>query len=179
MVSKHGDDERAGFPEAGAAYFYSVPLTKLLLLGFAGGGIYQMYWMYRCWRAYRDHDGYSRAQFWRRVRKRTGYRPSPVWRALLCNSYCVALFPAVHRECVSNGAKGLRFPVPLALAYGALGAPMLLGSWHFAALAAALLLPVQAAINRLNSEFQHKPRWALTGGEILALLVGAFVYWRQ
>jgi hypothetical protein len=70
-----GDDEDALAPPA---VWYTVPLLRLWLFSLVGGGLYQSYWMYRMWSAYRQSLGYSEHRRWRARHEANGFRISPL-----------------------------------------------------------------------------------------------------
>lgn len=139
------------------------------------GGYYLYYWMYRAWRAYRDAQGYSASSFWEAVKGRTGYRPSPFWRSLLWSYYALALFPAIERECRAHGDNML-LP-PIALAFGTNFAVLASGLAGWAIVLPGLaMLPVQVAINRMNSK-KAASGWGMRPMEGAITALGAIVYW--
>lgn len=155
--------------------FYPVLPLRLVALTVVSGGFYLYYWMYRSWRAYRDADGYSARAFWVTIQTRTGYRPSPFWRGLLWSYYAFALFPAIDRECRAHGEKLPISPVVLAIA-------VTLTSYTSSAFAGATLLPalalvpVQLAVNRVNSRERHLG-WGMRPVEAVLVVAGAILYW--
>lgn len=155
------------------AVWYAVPLWRLWLLSLLGGGLYQGYWMYRCWRAFRASHGYSRHALWQARYEATGFRVSPFWRAALSlYTYCFLL--VVQREArlarvTGFGPPALWFGVQLA----ALTALPL--GWNLLALSLAFL-PAQAVVNRLHDELHpERSREPVSGAELCWLAVGLLV----
>src|SRR5689334_8337490 len=79
------EDDSDDAPSSGEPpqHWYTVSLARVLVGTLVGGWLYQTYWMFHWWSAYRQSEGYSRAPFWRAVRERTGFQINPTWRALL------------------------------------------------------------------------------------------------
>jgi hypothetical protein len=156
-------------------WFYPMPLGKFVLFGVIGSTWFCVYWMYRCWRAYRDAWGYSKRDFWERVHAKTGFRISPFWRSVLSGSYCFALFPAVQRESKAARLPGLGAPIVLALLFNFLGLVVM----NAEALTRLLftpawaILPVQLTINRLNTRAGLPIASRSSAAEIAFVVFGA------
>jgi hypothetical protein len=172
------DDDSPSDPtnELGASprAWHAIPVWRLVVFATLGGGLYQAYWAYRCWQAYRASWGYSREPFWREVHAQSGYRPSAFWRGVLTSAYCYCLFPAVAREARAEGTTALPGPIALALAFGVVVglSAFVLGPWSL--LQALLLVPAQRSMNALSDhERGDAARTPVTAAELLCLMLGS------
>jgi len=174
-------DEVDGGAAVGKGAFYSVPLPQLLAFGLIGANLYVGYWMYRCWSAYAAAWGYSRRGFWRRVDRATGYRVNPFWRAVLGSFYCLALFPAIQRECRQSRVRALPFPMLLGWVLNVLAVAHASPTSLVVRLALSpvwALVLVQLAINRLSTKRGVRPRFRTTAIELLFVTLGGLLTWR-
>ena len=59
FVPEASSSSREGIP------YFTVSITKLAVLSVMTFGLYEFYWMYKQWKAIRDHDGAYLSPFWR------------------------------------------------------------------------------------------------------------------
>jgi hypothetical protein len=167
--------------ETVAAVWFAMPLWRLWLFTLLGGGLFQIYWLYCGWAAYRRSWGYSKQQQWRSVYLQTGYRVSPFWRAVLqVHSY--ALLAAIWREARVAGIRrmgspGLWFVMQmLTLVVGV----SMTKVWWSTGVLSLTFLPAQATVNRLSdAQGGARAREPMAAGELVCLLVGAALVWAQ
>jgi hypothetical protein len=158
-------------------WFYPMPISKLVLFGVLGSFWFCMYWMYRCWHAYRAAWGYSKRDFWRKVHAATGFEISPFWRAALAGGYCFALYPAVQRESKAARLRGLGAPIVLAFLFNALVFAASSDDPFTRLLYTPVwaILPAQLAINRLNARSGVPIGFRTSAGELAFVALGAFL----
>jgi hypothetical protein len=170
--AEEGDDasgnENEGDGEL-ASVWYAIPVWRLWLFSLLGGAVYQMYWMYRSWRAFRQSMGYSEQARWLARYERNGFRPSPFWRAALgVYSYCWLV--VVRREArlsgvTSFGPPGLWFACQLSGLWLPLG-------WSLIGVSIAFV-PAQLAVNRMHDSLgANQAREAVTAAELVWLALG-------
>jgi hypothetical protein len=131
--------------------WYAIPAWRLWLFSLVGGAVYQAYWMYRCWLAFRVSMGYSQRERWLARYQHNGFRASPFWRAaLFLYSYC--WLAVARREAQLSGVKGFGPPWPwFALQLLSLSLPF---GWNLLGLSLAFL-PAQLAVNRMHDQRQN------------------------
>jgi hypothetical protein len=167
------DDEHEG--SAPPVFWHTVPLWRLGLFSFLGGPLYQSYWMYRAWGAYRLSWGYSERIRWEARYEANGFRVSAFWRAALFPySYC--LLVVVGREARLTGVTGLG---PAWLWSGLhLVALMALPSGPSLLALSFVFLPAQSVMNRLHERRGGDPeRPGVTAGELCWLGAGFLALW--
>jgi hypothetical protein len=161
-----------GLPESAQPAFFDVSIPKLVVLSVCSLGFYELYWFYKNWQI---------------VRAREGSEISPLWRAVFGYFFCYALFKRVRDYEARTGAAR-------ALPAGALAAGWIVVTlmWQLpdryalvANLACSFMVPVQAAVNRINVAAGSRTsnarfttwNWAtvVVGGTVLVLdAFGAF-----
>lgn len=130
-----------GLSHESAPRFFSVSITKLVVLSLCTFGLYQIYWFYKHWTCVRNHE----------------VTPiSPFWRAALTNFYCYALFRRVIERVGVYELPSL-FAGPLAVSWIATTFLYKLPDpyWLVSLCAFLFLIPVQVVANRVNR--QHVP----------------------
>jgi hypothetical protein len=182
LLSDDGDDsdedeQSEPFEADISPVWCRVPLWRVFLFSLLGGWVYQARYMYGAWGAYQASMGYSRQAQWQAVYQRTGFRVSPFWRAVLF-VYAYALFIVIWREAKRAGSRSLGTPALWAgphLLAGIL--PMFHVPLHWPRLLLSLtLLPVQMTVNSLGDKTAGDcRREPITGGEIVAVIVGALL----
>jgi hypothetical protein len=150
--------------------YYPVSTVKLVVLSVMTFRLYDLYWMYKQWKAIRDHSGVDLSTFWRTV--------FSVW-------FVYALFVDVrHRSVLAD----LRGDIPagvLATLYivftilGRIGDKIdSTALWFMGFLAVLPLISMQGAINRYVRH--HDPNADMNerfgAGSIIAILVGAPIW---
>jgi len=160
--------------------WFAMPLWRLWLFTLVGGWVFQVYWFYRSWAAYRASWGYSKREQWLAVHARTGFRISPGWRAFL-QFYSYALLVAVRREARLNGIRSMGPPALFFVIQAvALFAGLNNVVWLEVALLSLVFLPAQLTVNRLSDSLsQGRRREPVRGLEIASALVGAYLTWFQ
>jgi hypothetical protein len=122
-------------------YFFSVSITKLVVLSLCTFGLYPIYWFYKHWKCVRNHE----------------MTPlSPFWRAVLTNIYCYALFRRVIERVGGYEVPSL-FAGPLTVGWIVTTLLWKLPDpyWLVSLCAFLFLIPVQVLANRVNR--QHVP----------------------
>src|SRR6478736_1970930 len=160
--------------------WFAMPLWRLWLFSLVGGLVFHIYWMYRSWAAYRASWGYSKRKQWLAVHERTGFQVSPGWRAI-AQVYSYPLLVAIRREARLKGIRGMG---PPALWFGiqmlATSAALNNLVWLELSLFSLVFLPAQWTVNRLaESSPQGHRREPVRGLELVCVLVGAYLIWRQ
>jgi hypothetical protein len=157
---------------AAPTVWFAIPVWRLWLFSLLGGTVYQMYWMYRCWQAFRASMGYSAQERWQERYENNRFRASPFWRAaLLLYTYCWML--VVRREALRNrvasfGPPWLWFALQLA------AITVLPFGWNLLGLSLAFL-PAQLAVNRMHDKlYANRVREPITAAELCWLAAGAF-----
>ena len=167
---EHDDDTASKTDETELpAVWYAVPTWRLWLFSLVGGAVYQAYWMYRCWHAFRASMGYSERARWLARYQQNGFRPSAFWRAaLFLYSYC--WLAVVRREARSCGVKGFGPPwLWFGLQLFSLSLPW---GWNLLGLSLAFL-PVQLTMNRLHDQLSgNRAREPVTASELCWLALG-------
>lgn len=121
------------------APFFSVSITKLIVMSVVTLGLYELYWFY---------------QQWKHERQRTNQNLSPFWRAFFSGIFSFSLFQRVSNLAIANevsvsfnpnvlGALVLAFNISWRL-------PGVL--WLISWLGFLPLLPVQSVLNELNEK---------------------------
>jgi hypothetical protein len=116
--------------------FFSVSLVKLAVLSLSTFGIYELYWLYRQWKA---------------IQQRTGARISPFWRTFFTPLFCYSCFSFIAKE---GRRRGLDRPPVIGLLAVAWiicrFAARLPAPWWLLTLSSVFfLLPIQAYANRI------------------------------
>lgn len=153
--------------------YYVVSLRRLILLSLFSAGFYDLYWMYRNWKAIQKAEGKEMLSF---------------WRAFFGIFYCYSLFKRMVRSFRAHNYEVLYSPVWLAAAWITLS---VLGkltrfpipdwlSYLIAVvsyLSFAALIPLQKTVNEyakntLRREIERK----LSTGEFVIIVLSAVVW---
>lgn len=128
-----------GMTDRPSALYFSVSKTKLAVMSVFSWGIYELYWFYKNWKL---------------VKERTGRDIRPFWRAVFAPFYCYALLKSVKQAADSHGILSGISPGWLTAAYIAIIVTHRLPDpiWLISVLSFLPLLPVQGAINEVNSK---------------------------
>ncbi len=148
----------------GAAPFFGVSLTKLVVMSVCTFGLYQLYWCYKQWQA---------------ERKQSHEDLSPFWRAFFAPLWGFSLFDRIRsaaefrRVEVTWSPNWLGFAFLILMWLWRLPDPY----WLVSYLSFLPLLPVQSAVNRLNSvAAPDAPRNAsYSGANVVMIVVGALL----
>lgn len=146
--------------------YFPVSLTKLFVMSFCTFGLYEIYWFYKNWSLIKQHD--DKAE-----------NIMPALRALLACFFCYSLFSRIQE---TAEAQELR----ISLATGFLTSGWIIFTllwrlpdpyWMISFLAVFFLLPVQSAVNDINSSAspQHDPNSRFTKLNIATSLIGITV----
>jgi hypothetical protein len=155
--------------EEGLAY-YPVSIVKLVVLSVMTLGLYDFYWMYKQWKAIRDHSGVDM---------------SPFWRAFFNVWFAYALFVDVrHRSDMAD----IRENVPAGMAAAAYVILVILGRiankvdsdtlWFISFLSVVPLMSMQGAINRYirHQDPNADMNEGFGAGSIIAIVLGG-AFW--
>lgn len=156
--------------DAPPAVWFALPIWRLWLFSLLGGGLYQAYWMYRSWRAFRASDGYSRHALWQARHAANGFRVSAFWRAAtVFYSYCFLV--VVEREARRAQVSGFGPPwLWFALQLAAI--TVLPFGWNLVALSLAFV-PAQLTVNRLHDKLnESRKREPIRAAELCWLAAG-------
>ncbi len=119
--------------------YFPVSLFKLVVMSISTLSLYEIYWFYRNWDL---------------VRAREISNISAVWRSIFAIFFCYALFSRIRHTARDNNID-ISLPAgPLAAAWIAVSLMANLPTpwWMITFLAVFFLLPVQAAVNRINAQ---------------------------
>jgi hypothetical protein len=157
----------ASSPKTDQPLFFSVSGLKLVVMSTVTFGIYELYWLYRHWRAVREHFGRSDIM--------------PFWRAFFGFFFCYQLFKTVKDTADSHGVPSRFSPGLLAVAWIALTLCWKLPDpfWLIDVFAVLPLLTVQRAINSLHSQlpttdYDHNRKF--TAANIVGIVVGGLLF---
>lgn len=155
-------DEYTPYPKL---MFFPVGILKLVLMSAVTLGLYELYWFYKNWKF---------------IQKRSQVALQPFWRAFFGVLYCYPCFKEIEKEVKS---KDLPFPLSagwLAFLWIVLTITWRLPDpyWVVTYLATIVLIPVQNAVNRLNSavEPNHDPNTSYSGWNIFGLVLGGLLF---
>ncbi|HEY8102419.1 MAG TPA: hypothetical protein VIF82_16895 [Burkholderiaceae bacterium] len=159
--------------ETSAPVFFPVSVVKLLIMSLCTLGMYEYYWFYKNWKAYRSHSIED---------------ISPFWRAMFPLFFCYSLFDRVRKyNPDSSAANLLAGPLATAWIISSLLWKLPNAYWLVTFMSILALLPVQASINVVNqiAAPAHEPNSRFTvwnwiavglGGPFLLLAVyGTFI----
>ena len=153
----------SGSPHESEPCFFSVSITKLVVLSLCSLGLYELYWFYKNWQLVKNHE---RSDI------------SPFWRAIFANFFCYALFRRVKESAVGpDAATVLAGP----LAVGWIITDMLWKLpdpyWLSCLLAFLFLIPIQVAANRVNRRHipTSMPDNRFDGWNIVTVVAGGIV----
>jgi hypothetical protein len=153
--------------------YYVVPIPKLVVLSLASFGFFEVYWLYRQWKA---------------VAARTRKNVSPFWRAFFSLWFVNRLFVQIRMDSAAAGVQAQMSTGVLAAIYiiasligngasnynGTGAAPLFLISY----LAVIPLAIVQQEINRyqarVSPELDGNTRWG--AGPIITVVLGTIVW---
>ncbi|RYZ02262.1 MAG: hypothetical protein EOO73_32600 [Myxococcales bacterium] len=168
-------DDEDGEDSVPPAVWYTVPLWRVWLFSLLGGALYQSYWMYRTWGAYRQSLGYSEHQRWRARQAANGFRVSAFWRAALF-LYSYGLLVFVQREGRRAGVPG---PGPAWLWFGLHVTALVVLPFGLNLLALSVVfLPAQLTVNRLHERSGGSPeREPVTAAEACWVAAGLLALW--
>jgi hypothetical protein len=153
--------------------YYAVSLRRLILLSLFSAGFYDLYWMYRNWKA---------------IQKAEGKEMLPFWRAFFGIFYCYPLFRHMVRSFRAHNYEVLYSPVLLAVAWIALvvlGKLSTLAGHHWLGyliatvsyLSFAALVPLQKTANEYaKNTLGQGIEKQLSTGEVVILVVGGLVW---
>lgn len=146
--------------------FFAVSLLKLAVMSVVTLGLYDIFWFY--WN-------------WRLVRLREGTRIMPFLRAFFSIFFCYQLFRKVRSFNVTGGPGGADLMAgPLAIGWIALSLMSALpgNGYLLYLLGFVFLLPVQAAVNRINAQAAPTaPRNAgFTAWNWVGIVLGGLMY---
>lgn len=126
--------------EDNTPYYFPVSITKLILMGFATLGYYELYWFYKNWVI---------------VKERENSDIRPFWRAIFAIFFTSPLFKQINSSASDFQVHGSFNPGRLAAAWVALRLVGLLLPAPFSLVfffSALVLLPVQRVVNQINSQ---------------------------
>ncbi|HRH55428.1 MAG TPA: hypothetical protein PK609_01005 [Candidatus Paceibacterota bacterium] len=153
--------------------YYAVSLRRLILLSLISAGLYDLYWMYRNWKA---------------IQKAEEREILPFWRAFFGIFYCYPLFRHMVRSFRAHNHEVLYSPTWLAVLWvvlvilGKLSTLPALGWFGYLVaivsyLSFVALIPLQKTVNEyaehtLNKELERK----LSTGEFVIITLSALVW---
>jgi hypothetical protein len=146
--------------------YFPVSLLKLVVMSTCTFGIYQLYWYYQKWCSIKEHEN----------RRQEKLEIMPLGRAVFAPFFCYSLFRRVQTTAEAQGILEYVAPGMLAAgwilltALGKLPDPY----WLVSFLAVGCLLPVQAAINKINAitAQEHDPNGRFTAWNIVVVVIG-------
>jgi hypothetical protein len=138
---------------------------KFLLLAIASFGLYQIYWMYRTWRFFKEKDNLD---------------VMPVWRAIFGIFFISSLFENIKNFARRNGSSkdyssaGLAVGFFFANLLGRLPEPY----WILSLVSILCFMsPLQAFEEAIENSPAHTPtKSGIGGGEIVVLVLGASLW---
>ena len=144
--------------------FFSVSLSKLMIMSACTLTLYQYYWFYKNWCI---------------IKRRENSRIMPGWRTTFVLIFCYSLFKKISAEAQT---RGIEMPVPpILLAIGWAILSLLSGleaPYSLLGLCSGLvLLPLQSAANKINlaDNPQYIPNNRYSIWNIIAILLGGIV----
>jgi hypothetical protein len=149
----------------GQPVFFAVSPLKLVVMATVTFGIYELYWFYKNWKL---------------IKQRTESDIMPFWRAFFGVIWCYSCFREVRDVAAS---RGISFPASPGLL--AAGWIILTITWRLpdpyslvCVLSSLMLVPVQNAINRLNSVVapNHNPNSRFSGWNIAGVVIGGILF---
>jgi hypothetical protein len=146
--------------DSAALAFFPVSVFKLFVMSFCTLGLYEYYWFYKNWKAYRSH---------------TIENIYPFWRAVFPVFFCYQLFDRVRKHNPSSPAASLAAG-PLATVWIVTALLWRLPDpyWLVIFLGVFAMLPVQSAINTINqlAAPHHDANARFTGWNWVAIVLG-------
>ncbi|MFC5436046.1 hypothetical protein ACFPME_05715 [Rhodanobacter umsongensis] len=150
--------------QPGELVFFPVSVVKLLVLSLCTFGLYEIYWFYKNWQL---------------VKRRENSNIIPVMRSLFGVLFCYSLFEKVSDQAKNAGTGSI--------AAGLLAAGWIVLTilwrlpdpyWLVTFLAVLFMLPVQQAINAINSQAApgHDPNRTFSGWNIAAVIIGGLFF---
>ncbi len=156
--------EDPGAVAPGQPAFFPVSLLKLSLMSLATSGLYDIYWFYKNWKCMQER----------------GEKVNAPIRAFFYPFVSYALFRRVREQARATGVDVSLPAGPLAVVLFVLSAVWRLSDpyWLFSLLGFLPLLPVQAAVNRVNERLAPgvDPNARFGAWNIAALVVGALFF---
>lgn len=143
--------------------FFAVPVWKLAVMSVLTFSLYQIYWLYRSWRA----------------RRLAGEDVSPFWRAILGVLFFPALASRVREKRLFHDLEAGFSPVAVAIMYFLFQLVWRLPdpAWLLGHLSFLPLAIVQAKINHLHAHLGAEvPKVPIGLGTVIAATVGA-LWW--
>jgi hypothetical protein len=144
--------------------FFPVSVVKLLVLSLCTFGLYEMYWFYKNWQL---------------VKRREHSNIVPVMRSVFGVFFCYSLFEKVSDQAEHAGTGSIAAG-PLAAGWIVLTILWRLPDpyWLVTFLAVLFMLPVQQAINAINSQAApgHDPNRSFSGWNIAAVIIGSLFF---
>jgi hypothetical protein len=155
---------------ADLAPYYTISPVKMVLMSLASFGLFDIYWLYRQWKA---------------VRARTGEDVSPFWRTVFAIFFVNRLFSLIRSDSASAG-------VPALMSTGMLSAIFIITNlvsriestkvlgpvWLLGFAAIVPLVIMQQEINQYHAavtpNFDRNTRWGF--GNIVTLLIGVLCW---
>ena len=143
--------------------FFPVSITKLLVLSICTLGLYEIYWFYKNWQL---------------VKRRENSNINPALRSLFGVLFCYSLFRRVGEQVESHNNKSI--PAGL-LAAGWIVLTLLWKLpdpyWLLTFLAVFFMVPVQQAVNSINSQAArgHDQNRRFGGWNIAAVIIGGLI----
>lgn len=159
-----GDAESGREAIHGDPVFFPVSLTKLLLLSICTLGLYEIYWFYKNWRL---------------IKAREKSKVSPALRSVFGVIFCYSLLKRVSDQSTAVGGNAIAAG-PLALGWVVTTLLWRLPDpyWLVSFLAVLFLMPVQSAINSINSKVApgQDKNDRFSGWNIFVLVVGGLIF---
>jgi hypothetical protein len=144
--------------------FFPVSVAKLLVLSICTFGLYEVYWFYKNWQL---------------VKRRESSDILPVMRSLFGVFFCYSLFERVRDQAEKAGTSSIAAGL-LAAGWIVLTVLWRLPDpyWLVTFLAVLFMLPVQQAINAINSQAApgHDPNRTFSGWNITAVIIGGLFF---
>jgi len=142
--------------------FFAVSLLKLIALSLCTNNLYQVYWFYQNWRLIKDRENLD---------------ISPFWRTFFGFIYFFDMFTGI-RDYAKQ--KGIAFNFhPGILALSCMFVPVCVGLlpspyWLIIYISVVFLLPVQAAVNRINRSVvpDHDPNSRFSFWNWIVIVIG-------
>jgi hypothetical protein len=126
-------------PTTVSPLYFAVSKTKLIVMSWCTGGVYEVYWFYKNWKL---------------IKERTKRNIRPFWRAIFSVFFCHSLFKSVQSSVNSHRRQSSVNPGWLAVSYIALCSTWRLPDpfWLISSLSFLPLLPVQGLVNDINAK---------------------------
>lgn len=153
----------SGIPGQGPANpgYFPVSVTKLILMSLCTLTLYEVYWFYKNWCLVKD-------------REKT--RIIPALRAVFAYFFCYVLFARMRATAREHGIPVILPAGPVALGWIGISLLIRLPEPYFlvSILSVVLLVPVQVAVNRINSRTApyHDRNSRFTGVNIATVILG-------